>query len=319
MSSPLAGRRVLVTGGAGFLGRHVVDRLRSRGVDHIVVPRRGDCDLTDSGSTFDVFARARPEIVIHLAARVGGIGANHLNPGLFFRDNMAMGLNVVEACRRIGAEKLVMISTTCAYPKFTAVPFKEDDLWKGYPEETTAPYGVAKRALAVMLDAYRSQYGLRSVYLIPPNLYGPLDNFDLESGHVIPGLIRKFEEARQEASPVVVWGTGNASREFLYVEDAAEGIVLAAERYDKPDPVNLGSGVEVTIRDLARMIQSLVGHQGEVLWDPSRPDGQPRRCLDVTRAEREFGFRAATPLAQGIRRTIEWYRQHQAGGSGDVR
>ncbi len=308
--SPLAGKRVLVTGGAGFLGSFLVEKLRGRGVAEIVVPRSAQYDLTEQETTRRFFREAKPEVVFHLAARVGGIGANRKNPGLFFYANMAMGLNVVEESRRAGVKKLVVVGTTCAYPKFTPIPFKEEYLWQGYPEETNAPYGVAKRALLVMLQAYRQQYGLPGIYLIPANLYGPRDNFDLETSHVIPAMIRKFVEAKEAgAALVTLWGTGKVSREFLYVEDCAEGILLAAERYDGPEPVNLGTGEEITIADLAEKVRAVVGYEGRMEWDPSYPDGQPRRCLDVTRAQELFGFRARTPLEEGLRRTVAWYEE----------
>ncbi|MDQ7839613.1 MAG: GDP-L-fucose synthase [bacterium] len=311
MATNLAGRRVVVTGGAGFLGSFVVARLLSRGAD-VFVPRSRDYDLTQAPAVERLFNHARPEVVIHLAARVGGIGANQVNSGGFFYENMAMGLHVVHGAMRRGVEKLVLIGTSCSYPKVTSVPFREEDLWGGFPEDTNAPYGVAKRALVAMVQAYRLQYRLNGIALIPANLYGPRDNFDLETSHVIPALIRKFVEARERGGRVVTaWGTGQVSREFLYVEDAAEGIVLAAERYDGSDPVNLGTGREVLIRDLVEEIRSLVGFKGDVEWDSTRPDGQPRRCLDTSGAEALFGFRARTPLRKGLRNTINWYLEHR--------
>ncbi|MDX6698821.1 MAG: GDP-L-fucose synthase [Solirubrobacteraceae bacterium] len=305
----IRGKRVLVTGGAGFVGAPVCRRLHAAGAAQVIVPRRSDCDLTDAGAAAALFDAEAPDVVIHLAAEVGGIGANQANPGRFFYANMAMGLNVVEESRRRGVDKLVVAGTVCAYPKHSPVPFSEADLWDGYPEETNAPYGIAKKALLTMLQAYRDQYGLNGVYLLPVNLYGPRDNFDLDTSHVIPALIRKFETARRRGDDqVVCWGTGSASREFLYVEDCAEAVFLAAERYDGAEPVNVGAGQEVTIRELATVVARLVGCDAEVVWDASRPDGQPRRVLDTSRAERSFGFRASTALEDGLRRTIDWYR-----------
>jgi len=301
-------QRVVLTGGAGFLGRVVREKLEARGCASIVVPRSASCDLRDPVQTRRLLAEARPTLVIHLAAVVGGIGANRANPGKFFYENMVMGLHLIEEARRAAVPKFVQVGTICAYPKFTPVPFKEEELWNGYPEETNAPYGVAKKALLVQLQAYRQQYGMNGIYLLPVNLYGPGDNFDLESSHVIPALIRKFVEARAAGAPAVsAWGTGSPSREFLYVEDAAEGIVLAAERYDGAEPVNLGAGAEITIRDLTALIRELTGYPGTVTWDPSRPDGQPRRSLDVSKARALFGFEAKVSLRDGLRRTIDWY------------
>jgi GDP-L-fucose synthase len=305
----IVGRRVLVTGGAGFLGEPVCRLLRERGAADVLAPRRLECDLTDARQADALLARVAPDVVVHLAAEVGGIGANQHNPGRFFYANMAMGLNVIEASRRQGVDKLVQVGTVCSYPKHTPVPFREDSLWDGYPEETNAPYGIAKKALLVMLQAYREQYGLRGIYLMPVNLYGPRDDFDLQTSHVIPALIRKCEEARRlGAATVACWGTGAASREFLYVDDCAEAIVLAAERYDGAEPVNVGAGAEIAIRELATTIARECGFDGRLAWDPARPDGQPRRCLDTSRAEELFGFRARTSLPDGLRRTIEWYR-----------
>jgi GDP-L-fucose synthase len=304
----IAGRRVLVTGGAGFLGRKVVTLLHERGAAQVVVPRRIDYDLTDQRQVDTLFEATRPNLVLHLAAEVGGIGANRANPGRYFYANMAMGLNVVEAARRGGVEKLVQVGTVCSYPKYTSVPFNEDDLWDGYPEETNAPYGIAKKALMVMLRGYREQYGLVGVSLLPVNLYGPEDNFDPVTSHVIPALIRKFVEAAGRGDPAVeVWGTGVASREFLYVDDAARAIILATERYDDPDPVNVGAGEEITIRDLVELIAKLTGYGGDVVWDPTKPDGQPRRMLDTTRARERFGFTAEVAFEDGLRRTIAWW------------
>jgi len=305
----LRGQRVLLTGGAGFLGQPVAERLKAHGAGDIFIPRRKDYDLTDPAAVHRVFGDGRPDVVVHLAAEVGGIGANRANPGRYFYANMAMGLHLIEAARRHGVKKFVQAGTICAYPKFTPVPFKEDDLWGGYPEETNAPYGVAKKALLVMLQAYRTQYGFNGIYLLPVNLYGPRDNFDPESSHVIPALIRKCLEAKERGDEkIMCWGSGKASREFLYVEDCAEAIVLATEKYDQLEPVNLGSGMEITVRDLVTIIARLTGFAGRVEWDPSKPDGQPRRCLDVTKAERELGFRATTSLEDGLRETINWYR-----------
>jgi GDP-L-fucose synthase len=302
------GKKVLVTGGAGFLGSRVVEKLRQRGCSEILVPRSKEFDLREKEAVVRLFETAVPHIVIHLAAVVGGIGANRKHPGRFFYENAVMGINVIEQARRFGVGKFVCIGTICAYPKFTPVPFREADIWNGYPEETNAPYGLAKKMLLVQLESYRQEYGLRGIYLLPVNLYGPRDNFELETSHVIPGLIRKLVEARTRGEErIEAWGTGNVSREFLYVEDAAEGILLAAEHYDKPDPVNLGSGKEITICKLASRIREMVGFEGEIEWDTSKPDGQPRRCLDTIRAEREFGFRAQTSLDEGLRKTIEWY------------
>jgi GDP-L-fucose synthase len=301
-------RRVVVTGGHGFLGSFVVDRLRAAGAKEVVVPRSEKHDLRIQTEALRLYTDTRPDIVIHLAAVVGGIGANRENPGRFFYDNAIMGLNIIEAARITGIEKFVCAGTICSYPKFTPVPFREEDFWNGYPEETNAPYGLAKKMLLVQLQAYREQYGFNGVYLTPVNLYGPRDNFDLETSHVIPALIRKCVEAKQtDASEIVAWGTGNATREFLYVEDAADAIVLAAENYSKPDLVNLGSGEEISVRDLLEMIRTMVGATGVVRWDRLKPDGQPRRSLDTSRAAREFGWRAKTSLHAGLKETIEWF------------
>ena len=304
-------KKILVTGGAGFLGSHLVEKLvNDRNVDahRIVVPRSKQFDLRKPEDCRRLIKDV--DVVIHLAARVGGIGFNQKYPGSLFYDNAMMGLNVIESARTTGVNKFVQVGTVCAYPKFTHVPFKEKDIWNGYPEETNAPYGIAKKSLLVMAQAYRQQYGMNIIYLLPVNLYGPRDNFDPESSHVIPALIRKFVEAKGE---VTVWGTGKASREFLYVEDAAEGIILATERYNKSDPVNLGTGIEVTVRDLVDRIARLTGFTGKINWDASRPDGQPRRMLDTSRAFDEFGFRAATTLEDGLRRTVDWYRTSKSG------
>ena len=305
----LADKRIVVTGGAGFLGTHLLRRLEQRGCRKIFVPRYPDFDLTRTDAIERLFVEHPPDVLIHLAAVVGGIGANRANPGRFFYDNAIMGIQLIEAARRHGVEKTVVLGTICAYPKFTPVPFREEDLWAGYPEETNAPYGIAKKALLVQCQAYRQQYGMNAIFLLPVNLYVPGDNFEPESSHVIPALIRKCMEAvDQGRDQIVLWGDGSPTREFLYVEDAAEGIILATERYDKPDPVNLGSGMEISIADLAVKIASITGFSGRIIWDATQPNGQPRRCLDVSRAEREFGFRAITPFDVGLRKTIEWYQ-----------
>ena len=307
MTYDLGGKTVLVTGGAGFLGSFLCPRFEKAGA-RVVVPRRRDYDLTEQADTRRLFLEHRPDVVVHLAAEVGGIGANRANPGRFFYANMAMGVNLVEEARRVGVDKFVQVGTVCSYPKFTPVPFREDDLWNGYPEETNAPYGIAKKALLVMLQAYREQYGLKGIYLIPVNLYGPRDDFDLETSHVIPALIRKFDEAVRSGAPSVeVWGTGSASREFLYVEDAARAIFTATVAYDDPDPVNIGTGREITIRELVELIGNLTGFRGTIEWDASKPDGQPRRMLDTSRAKERFGFEAEVDLETGLRRTIDWW------------
>jgi GDP-L-fucose synthase len=299
-----------VTGGAGFLGTHVCEKLREHGCDQVWAPRSAQYDLTKPEGVRRMYEDTRPDVVIHLAAKVGGIGANRAHPGEFFYTNLMMGVQLIEEARLRSVQKLVAVGTVCAYPKFTPVPFREDDLWSGYPEETNAPYGLAKKMLLVQAQAYRQEYGLNAIYLLPVNLYGPRDNFERQSSHVIPALIRKCLEARQAgADHVTVWGTGTASREFLYVADAAEGIVLAAERYDKPGPVNLGAGFEITIKDLTEIIARLTGFEGRIEWDRTKPDGQPRRCLDTSRAEREFGFKAKTPFEEGLRETIRWYEE----------
>ncbi len=309
MSVSLRHKRVLVTGGSGFLGSHIVNRLTRMECAQITVPRRKDFDLTRSEAVDRLFRECRPEVVIHAAAAVGGIGANRLNPGKFFFENAIMGIQLIEACRLFEVEKTVVLGTICAYPKFTPVPFREDSLWDGYPEETNAPYGIAKKALLVQCQAYRAQYGMNAVFLLPVNLYGPKDNFDLQSSHVIPALIRKCIDAVQNGrAEIELWGDGSPTREFLYVEDAAEAIVSAAEHYNGSDPVNIGSGEEIPIRDLAEKIARLTGFAGGIVWDPSQPNGQPRRCLEVSRAEAEFAFRASTKLDQGLRATIDWYR-----------
>jgi GDP-L-fucose synthase len=305
----LSGKRVIVTGGAGFLGSFVVEALRARGVREVLVPRRRDYDLVDRAACARLVRDLRPDVVFHLAARVGGIGANRDNPGLFLFDNAMMGLQLIEECRLGGVGKVIIAGTVCAYPKHAPVPFLEDDLWNGYPEETNAPYGVAKRLLLVQAQAYREQYGLNSIVLFPVNLYGPRDNFDLQTSHVIPAIIRKCIAARdQGAREVRLWGDGTPTREFLYVEDAAEAFVLAAERYDGSEPVNVGTGDEIAIRDLAREIAAATGFDGELVWDASQPNGQPRRRLEVTRARDRFGFTAKVPFAEGLRRTVEWFR-----------
>jgi GDP-L-fucose synthase len=302
------GLRVCVTGGAGFLGRYVVDLLTKRGCREVSVPRRREFDLTTVEAVRRLYAEAAPDIVVHLAAVVGGIGANQAQPAQFFHDNLTMGVNLLHEAWRAGVRKFVAIGTVCAYPKHAPVPFREEDLWNGYPEETNAPYGLAKKMLLVQAQAYRQQYGFNGIYLLPVNLYGPGDNFDPASSHVIPALIRKCVEARDAGSPeIVVWGDGTATREFLYVEDAARGIVDATERYDGAEPVNLGSGTEISIRDLAETIARFTGFSGTIRWDASKPNGQPRRRLDVTRARDSFGFQARVTFDEGLRRTVEWY------------
>jgi GDP-L-fucose synthase len=304
-------RRVIVSGGSGFLGSFVVERLHATGCREIIVPRSRDCDLREKSEALRLIKEARPDIFIHLAAAVGGIGANRDNPGRFFYDNAAMGLNVIEAARIAGIEKFVCAGTICSYPKFTPVPFREESFWDGYPEETNAPYGLAKKMLLVQLQAYRQQYGMNGIYLTPVNLYGPRDNFDLASSHVIPALIRKCWEAKQAGmAEVLAWGTGSATREFLYVEDAAEAIVEAAEKYSKAELVNVGSGEEISIRDLLGQIRSLIGYEGALRWDATKPDGQPRRCLDTSRALAEFGWRAKTPLRAGLQATFQWFKNN---------
>src|SRR5665213_598911 len=308
LMAPSPTSRMLVTGGAGFLGGFVVQKLKARGYGDIFVPRRREYDLTREADVERLYADAKPAVVLHLAAEVGGIGANRDNPGRFFFANAAMGLHLIEGARKAGVRKFVQVGTICAYPKFTPVPFREADLWTGYPEETNAPYGIAKKALLVMCQAYRQQYGLNAIYLLPVNLYGPRDNFDLHSSHVIPALIRKCIEARTRGdTTITAWGTGSASREFLYAEDCAEGLVLAMEKYDGADPVNLGSGREINIRDLTNLVAKLSGFTGEIIWDATKPDGQPRRCLDTTRAKERFGFTANTQLEAGLAKTIAWY------------
>jgi nucleoside-diphosphate-sugar epimerase len=306
----LASQRIVVTGGAGFLGSHVVGRLRERGANPLVV-RSSDYDLRSNKDVERLMADARPQLVIHLAAVVGGIGANVESPGQFFHDNLLMGVHLIEGARRAGVDKLVCVGTVCAYPERTPVPFSEDDLWDGYPEPTNAPYGIAKKALLVQLQAYRKQYGFNGVYLLPVNLYGPRDDFDLERSHVIPALIRKCVDARRSgAETVQCWGTGRATREFLYVDDCAAGILLAAERYDREAPVNLGSGREIAIAELAKRIARLCRFDGRLDWQTGKPDGQSRRCLDVTRARETFGFEATTSLEEGLARTVAWYEEN---------
>jgi len=304
----LARKKIVVTGGAGFLGKHVISRLEKAGCQNIFVPVSKEYDLTRMDAIERLFNEHRPDVLIHMAAVVGGIGANRANPGRFFYDNAIMGIQLIDAARRFAVEKTVVLGTICAYPKFTPVPFHEEALWDGYPEETNAPYGLAKKMLLVQCQSYREQYGMNAIFLLPVNLYGPGDNFDLESSHVIPALIRKCVEAVESGrEEIVLWGDGTPTREFLYAEDAAEGIFLATTYYEKSDPVNLGSGMEVSIRNLALTIAELTGFKGKIVWDETKPNGQPRRCLDVTRAEHEFGFRAATQFETGLRKTIDWY------------
>ena len=316
----LAGKRIVVTGGDGFLGRNLCAALTARGcrAEDIVVPLEGEFDLVQGDQVRRLYREARPEVLFHLAAVVGGIGANRKNPGKFFYDNLMMGVQLMEEGRRAGLEKLVAVGTICAYPKFTPVPFKEEEIWNGYPEETNAPYGLAKKMLLVQSQGYRQQYGFNSVVLFPVNLFGPADNFDSESSHVIPALIRKIDAAMLAgAREVVLWGDGSPTREFLYVEDCAQGLALAAERYERSEPVNLGAGFEISIRELAELIRRLMGYEGAFRWDTSQPNGQPRRRLDVTRAREWFGFEAKMPFEEGLRRTIEWWkaegRQRYAG------
>lgn len=301
-------KRVTVTGGAGFLGANIVSKLQERGCKEVFVPLIENYDLVKAEDIRRMYDDARPDIVIHLAAKVGGIGANREWPGEFFYDNLMMGVQLMEEGRLRGIEKFVALGTICCYPKFTPVPFNEDDLWNGYPEETNAPYGLAKKMLLVQSQAYRQQYGFNSIFLMPVNLYGPGDNFDPRSSHVIPALIKKcFDAINEGKDEIVVWGTGNATREFLYVDDAAEGVLLAAERYNKSEPVNIGAGFEISIKDLVDLIVKLTGFKGRVLWDATKPDGQPRRCLDVGRAADEFGFRAKVKFREGLEETVKWY------------
>ena len=308
----LSKKKVLVTGGAGFLGKFVVKKLKERNCRDIFVPEIEEYDLRKLDVIKMMYKDSQADIVIHLAAVVGGIGANRENPGSFFYDNMIMGVQLIEEARRAGIEKFLALGTICAYPKITEVPFKEENLWDGYPEETNAPYGLAKKMLLVQSQAYRQQYGFNSIFLLPVNLYGPGDNFDPRSSHVIPALIKKFYEAKIEDRPEVeVWGTGTATREFLYVEDCAEALVLATEKYDKPDPVNLGAGFEISIKDLANKIKDIIGFKGKLTWDKTKPDGQPRRSLDTKRAEKEFGFKAKIKFDEGLENTIKWYKQNR--------
>ncbi len=313
MTSWLADKRIAVTGGAGFLGRRVVARLEAIGCRNVLIVRRKEYDLVRAEAVEKLYQDAKPEIIIHLAAVVGGIGANRENPGRFFYENMMMGAQLIEGARLHGVEKFIQIGTVCSYPKFTPVPFKEDDLWNGYPEETNAPYGIAKKALLVQLQAYREQYGMNGIYLLPVNLYGPGDNFDPAVSHVIPALIKKYVDAIDRGDKWIdVWGTGNPTREFLYVDDAAEGIVLATERYDGAEPVNLGSGKEISIKDLVHLIARETGFTGDIVWDATKPDGQPRRALATNCAAEAFGFRARTDFVEGLRNTIAWYHENRA-------
>jgi GDP-L-fucose synthase len=303
-----AGKQVMVTGGAGFLGSRVVSKLRQRGCERIFVPRSTVYDLRQVENIRRALQESSPEMVIHLAARVGGIGANRAHPADFFYDNLMMGVQLLHESFRAGVKKLVTLGTVCSYPKFTPVPFQEDDLWAGYPEETNAPYGLAKKMLLVQAQAYRAQYGFNAIFLLPVNLYGPGDNFDLETSHVIPAMIRKFVEAKKSRnSEIILWGDGSPTREFLHVEDATEGIVLAAEHYNGDQPVNLGSGQEISIRELAETISAAVGFTGKIIWDTTKPNGQPRRCLDISRAKESFGFEAKCPFQQGLSNTVSWY------------
>ncbi len=303
-------QRVLVTGGAGFLGSFVVEKLKERGCSSIAIPRSKEFDLRQASAISRLLDQSKPTLIIHLAATCGGIGANKNNPGKFFYDNAMMGIELIEQTRHLKSlQKFVQVGTVCAYPiKPKKIPFVEEELWEGYPEPTNAPYGVAKKMLLVQLQAYREQYELNGIFLLPANMYGPHDHFDLLNSHVVPALIRKFFEAKKAGAPTVtLWGTGKASRDFFYVEDAAEGILLAAERYNKPEPINLGTGVEVRIKELAEMIQKIVGYSGKIVWDSSKPDGQPRRCLSVDKAKKEFGFTAQTSIEKGLQKTIAWY------------
>ena len=306
-------QRVLLTGGGGFLGSFIREQLESRGAGEVLAPRANELDLLDPLAVRDWLRAQHPTMVIHAAAVVGGIGANQRQPGRFFHDNLVMGVHLIEESRLANVAKFVCLGTICSYPKFAPIPFREDDLWNGYPEETNAPYGIAKKALLAQLQSYRDQYAFDGIFVMPVNLYGPRDNFDLETSHVIPAMIRKFVEARERGeNRVVLWGDGSPTREFLYVEDAAEGIVLAAEKYDGRDPVNIGTGMEISIRDLAETIRGLTGFEGEIVWDTSRPNGQPRRRLDVTRAREEFGFVARTSFDEGLRKTVEWFGASRA-------
>jgi GDP-L-fucose synthase len=313
-----ANKKVLVTGGAGFLGFHVVQKLKSRGCENVFVPRSSEYDLVNMDAVKCLYDDANPDIVIHLAARVGGIGANRDNPGKFFYDNLMMGVQLMEGARYVNIKKFVGVGTICAYPKLAPIPFKEEDIWNGFPDETNAPYGLAKRMLLIQSQAYRDQYGFNSIVLFPVNLYGPRDNFNLETSHVIPALIRKcidgqLSRDRQSKgdSSITLWGTGTPTREFLYVDDAAEGILLAAEHYNKSEPVNLGVNHEISIKELAILIAKLTGFSGEIIWDATKPDGQPRRCVDASKAKREFGFSANTSLREGLEKTISWFSSHQ--------
>ena len=316
----LSQKRILLTGGGGFLGRHIKQDLERAGAEHVSAPRRREFDLTRAADIQNLFEQERPQVLIHAAAVVGGIGANMAEPGRFFYENAIMGVQLIEAARQFAVEKTVVLGTICAYPKFTPVPFSEEELWNGYPEETNAPYGIAKKALLVQCQAYRQQYGMNAIFLLPVNLYGPEDNFDPQSSHVIPALIRKCVEARAAgAGEIVLWGDGSPTREFLYVDDAARGIVLATERYDKGEPVNLGSGQEISIRELAERIARLTGFTGAIRWDTTKPNGQPRRCLEVGRAEREFGFRAETDFERGLKETIAWWESTAAASRATVK
>jgi GDP-L-fucose synthase len=302
----------MVTGGAGFLGSHVVERLRELGCRQIIVPRSRQYDLRNPQTALTLLQETKPEVIIHLAATVGGIEANRKNPGSFFYDNLSMGIHLMEAARLTNVEKFIACGTICSYPKYTAVPFQEDDLWNGYPEETNAPYGLAKKMLLVQSQAYRQQYGFNSIFLLLVNLYGPRDNFDLETSHVIPALIRKCIEAKEQGKDhITAWGSGKATREFLFVQDAAEAILLAGEKYNDARPVNIGTGKEISIKEMAEMVAALTGFTGEIRWDPSKPDGQPRRCLDVQRAKECFGFEAKVSLEEGLKKTIDWYVHHR--------
>jgi len=309
----LSVKNILVTGGKGFLGSFMVSKLKEKGCKNIFVPLSKDYNLVDMNAVKRLYQDAKPEVVIHLAAIVGGIGANKENPGKFFYDNLMMGIQMMEEGRLRGVEKFVALGTICCYPKFTKVPFREEDLWNGYPEETNAPYGLAKKMLLVQSQAYRKQYGFNSIFLMPVNLYGPKDSFDPKSSHVIPALIKKCMDAiKNKDNEIIVWGTGRATREFLYVEDAGEGILFAAERYDKSEPVNIGSGFEISIKDLVNLIAKLTGFKGKIVFDPSKPDGQPRRALEVSKAFNEFGFKAKTNFEEGLEKTIDWYKNNKA-------